>query len=93
LSPAAPESTTAPAESAKAPKSTATTEAITAAKAAAAAEAIAAKSTSATGSIKAAALEALEPLTRKVTTRPVLSLAIQITGSASTAGSIETASP
>ena len=41
--------------------------------------------------IKAAALKALEALAREITTRPVLSLAVQITGSASTAGLIEAA--
>ena len=65
---------------ATAAKSPAATEAITAESSAAAAEAI-----------KAAPLKALEPLARKITTRPVLSLAVQITGSASTAGPIETA--
>jgi hypothetical protein len=79
----------ATAESAKAPKAPA-------AKSTTAAEAItteSAKSPAATEAIKAAALKALEPLARKITTRPVLSLAVQITRAASTAGPIETAPP
>src|SRR5262249_30547217 len=51
------------------------------------------ESAAATGAIKAASLETLEPLARKIATRPVLRLAIQITGPPSTgAGSIEAAS-
>jgi acetylornithine deacetylase/succinyl-diaminopimelate desuccinylase-like protein len=38
-----------------------------------------------------AALKALETLARRIATRPVLSLAVQITGSACTAGLIEAA--
>jgi hypothetical protein len=82
------EPTTAAAEPTKAPrapaaKPTATAESV----------ATAAKSTTTAAAIEAAALKALEPLARKITTRPVLSLAVQITGSASTPGPIETASP
>ena len=77
----APEPTTTAAEPAKA--AAAATEAITAAP----------KSSATTEAIKATALKALEPLARRITTRPVLRLAVQITGSASTPGPIETASP
>jgi len=43
-------------------------------------------STKSTKAAKAAALKALETLARKVITRPILSLAVQITESASTTG-------
>jgi hypothetical protein len=90
----APEPATAEAAKASAPKSPAATKAITAesAKSTSTAAAITAESATATEPIKAAALKALETLARKVTTRPVLSLAVQITGPASTPGPIETAS-
>jgi hypothetical protein len=80
------EPTTAEATKASTAAEPATTEAIPP-KSTAASEAITSKSTTAE-TIKTAALKALEPLARKVTTRPVLSLVVQPTASAP--GPIET---
>jgi len=88
----APAAAAESAKAATAAESAAPAEAITTTESAATTETITTESASAAKAIAAPALKTLEPLARKIATRSILSLAIHITETASTAGPIEAAS-